>query len=79
MSVIFLSNLTDAGKAAGLLGESWAFASGNLKFMKETTARFGTPDLVNALLFAGVIFWEGFATLLFWRASCTCRTSTALA
>ncbi len=59
LSVVFLSNLADALKGIGLLGESWAFASGNFKFMKETTARYGTPDLVNALLFAGVILCEG--------------------
>lgn len=52
LSVVFLSNLADAGKEAGLIGESWAFASGNWKAIKETTARYGTPDLVNALLFA---------------------------
>ena len=73
LSVVFLSNLADAGKGIGLLGESWAFASGNLSFIKETTARYGTPDLVNALLFAGVIFWEGIAALLFWLAGWTVR------
>jgi hypothetical protein len=72
-SVVFLSNLADAGKGLGLLGESWAFASGNLRFLKETTARYGTPDLVNGVLFAGVIFWEGVAALLFWRAGWTFR------
>ena len=69
MSVVFLSNLADAGKAAGILGESWSFASGNLKFIKETFARYGTSDFVNALMFAGVIIWEGFAAVLFWRAA----------
>jgi hypothetical protein len=29
--------------------------------------------LVNALLFAGVILWEGVATLLFWWAAWTFR------
>jgi hypothetical protein len=65
-SVVFLGNLADAAKGLGLLNESWAFASGNLKFIKETTARFGTPDLANWLLFAGVIVWEGVAVVLFW-------------
>jgi hypothetical protein len=73
LSVVFLSNLPDAGKGLGLLGDSWAFASGNFKFIKETTARYGTPDLVNALFFAGVILWEGVATLLFWWAAWTFR------
>jgi hypothetical protein len=68
LSVVFLSNLADAGKGLGLLGDSWAFASGNFKFIKETTALYGTSDLVNALLFAGVILWEGAAAWLFWWA-----------
>lgn len=68
LTVVFLSNLADAGKEAGLLGESWMFASGNFKFMQETTARYGTPELVNAFLFGGVIVWEGLASLLFWLA-----------
>jgi hypothetical protein len=72
-TVVFLSNLADAGKGLGLLGESWAFASGNLKFIQETTSRYGTPDVVNAGLFAGVILWEGVAAVLFWRAGCTFR------
>jgi hypothetical protein len=72
-SIVFLTNLADAGKALGLLGESWAFASGNFRFLQETTARYGTPDVVNGVLFAGVIFWEGVAALLFWRAGYTFR------
>lgn len=72
-TVVFLTNLADAAKGFGLLGESWAFASGNFAFIKETTARYGTPDLVNAVLFAGVIVWEGVAALLFWRVGWTFR------
>lgn len=68
-SVVFCSNLADAARALGWLDESWAFASGNWKAIKVTTARYGIPDLVNAVLFAGVILWEGVATLLFWRAA----------
>lgn len=68
LTVVLLSNLADAGKAAGLLGESWAFASGNFAVIKETTARYAIPDLVNALLFAGVIIWQALATILFWWA-----------
>lgn len=73
LSVVFLSNFADALKEIGWLGESLAFASGNFKFIQATTARYGTPDFVNALLFAGVIVWEGVATLLFWWAAWTFR------
>src|SRR4051812_13809660 len=67
LTVVFLTNLADAGKALGLLGESWAFASGNYRFLTETTARYATPAWLNAVLFAGVIAWEGLAAVLFWR------------
>jgi hypothetical protein len=68
LSVVFLSNLADAAKELGWLGESWTFASGNFKFIRSTTARYGTSDAVNGVLFAGVIVWEGVAGLLFLRA-----------
>lgn len=73
LSVVILSNLADAGKGLGLLGESWAFASGNWNLIQETTARYRTPAVVNAVLFAGVILWEGIAVVLFWRAGWSFR------
>src|SRR6516164_10081098 len=66
LSLVFATNVLDVAKAARLLGESWAFASGNYAFLCQTTARYGTPARVNALLFAGVIGWEGLAAALFW-------------
>lgn len=77
LNVVFLSNLADAGKGLGLLGESWAFASGNGKLIQETTARYKIPPAINALLFAGVILWEGAAALLFWRAGWSYRGRNA--
>jgi hypothetical protein len=68
LTVVFASNLADAGKAARLLPETWAFASGNYRFLQDTTARYSPPDWLNGLLFAGVIAWEGAAALLFWLA-----------
>ncbi len=77
LTVVFLSNLADAGKGLGLLGEPWAFASGNWRLVQETTARYGTPAAVNAVLFAGVILWEGVAAVLFWRAGWSYRGRNA--
>jgi hypothetical protein len=77
LSVVFLSNLADAGKGLGLLGESWAFASGNGKLIQETTGRYGIPPAVNAILFAGVILWEVVAAVLFWRAGWSFRGRNA--
>ena len=68
LSVVFATNVLDGCKAVGLLGEGWAFASGNYRFLAETTARYGTPAWLNGLLFLGVVCGEGTAALLFWLA-----------
>jgi hypothetical protein len=69
LSIVFLTNAADAAKTLGLLNESWAFVSGNYRFVSETTARYGLTPALNGLLFAGVILWEGAAAALFWRAA----------
>jgi len=68
LTLVFTTNLLDGCKALGLLGPSWAFASGNYRLLAQTTARYGTPAWLNGLLFLGVICWEGVAALLFWLA-----------
>lgn len=68
-TVVFLSNLADAAKAAGLLSASWPFASGNWQAIHDSTARYGVGDTVNGVLFCGVIVWELVAAALFWRAA----------
>ncbi len=73
LSVVFLTNLTGAGKGLGLLGESWTFASYNWKLIQDTTARYKTPGAVNAVLFAGVLVWELLASFLFLRAGWSFR------
>ena len=65
-TIILATNVVDALKALGVLGESWRFASGNYDFLTATTARYATPAWVNGLLFAGVIAWEGVSAALFW-------------
>jgi hypothetical protein len=67
-SIVFLTNLLDALKALEILGDGWEFASGNYPFLQSTTEIYGTPEAINALLFAGVIVWEGLAAGLMWRA-----------
>src|SRR5262245_41918048 len=68
LTIVFATNVLDAGKAVGVLEEDWPLASGNYRFLVETTARYATPAWVNGLLFSGVICWEGTAALLFWLA-----------
>jgi hypothetical protein len=67
-TVVFATNLFDAAKAANLLPEAWAVASGNYRYIVETTSRYGTPQWTNVLLFLGVLCWEGIATTMFWLA-----------
>ena len=66
LTIVFVTNVLDGCKLLGWLGEGWVFASGNYRFLEETTARYGTPAWLNALLFGGVLAWEGAAALLFW-------------
>lgn len=68
LTLVFATNVLDAARALGLLGDGWAFASGNYRLLAETTSRYGPPGWLNGLLFAGVICWEGAAALLFWLA-----------
>ena len=68
LTAVLTTNTFDAMKALGVISESWAFASGNFRFLTETTARYGTPRWINALLFLGVIAWDALAAILFWRA-----------
>jgi hypothetical protein len=68
-TIVLATNACDAAKAAGLLNDSWTFASGNYLFVCETTARYGPPGWVNAALFAGVVIWEAAAAASFWWAA----------
>jgi hypothetical protein len=43
LGVAFATNLGDGLRALGLLGEGWAFASGNYRLVGQATARYGTP------------------------------------
>jgi len=67
-TVVFLSNAADGLKALGVVGEGWAFASGNWLFLLATTKIYGLPTLLVAALFAAVIAWEGICAALMWRA-----------
>ena len=68
LTVVCVTNALDGLKALGLLAEAWPLASGNYRFLAETTARYGSPAWLNGLLFLGVVAWEAVAAALFWRA-----------
>ncbi len=65
LTIVFATNLCDGLKELGVLGEGWKFASGNFRFLVSTTAHYDVPRWLNALLFAGVIAWEGLGAVLF--------------
>ena len=67
-ALVLLTNLMDALKALSYLPETWSLASGNWGFMKQVTAIYGTPVGIVAVMFLGVMVWEGTAAFLFWRA-----------
>jgi hypothetical protein len=77
LSVVLTGNVLDGLKASGLLAESWPFASGNYRFLVETTARYGTPAWLSGALFVGVVAWEGTAAALLWLAWWSFRGSSA--
>lgn len=68
LTLVFFTNLFDGLKQAGVLPESWRFASGNYKAMRDVTDGYRVPDKVVGLLFAGVVLWEMLAMGLMWRA-----------
>lgn len=68
LTVVFLTNLFDALKQVGVLGEGWSLASGNYGFMQATTAVHALPSGLVTLLFVAVVVWEALAAGLFWRA-----------
>jgi hypothetical protein len=67
-TIVFATNAFDGLKALEMLPPEWAFVSGNYRFVTETTARYGVPSWLNALLFLGVVAWEATAAMLFWCA-----------
>jgi hypothetical protein len=67
-TLVFLSNLCDALKALGLVGEGWKFASGNWALVVETTGIYRVPTPLVSVLFAGVVAWEALSALLLWSA-----------
>ena len=68
LTVACLANTCDGLKACHVLGARWKFASGNYALMVEITQKYHTPLWLNAVLFGGVILWQGCAALLFWFA-----------
>lgn len=71
LTLVFLTNLLDGLKVAGVLPESWPVASGNYRAIRDVTDGYGVPDRAVGLLFAGAVAWELAAAVLLWRAVLT--------
>jgi hypothetical protein len=68
LTIVTVTNLTDALKQLGLLPDEWKFASYNYALVVETVGAFGVPASIAAALFGGVILWQAVAAGLLWRA-----------
>jgi len=75
LAIVFASNVCDGLVQLRLLPVSWPLASGNFGAISQTTLRYGSPTVVNAVLFLGVIVWEGAATALYLRAALLYRAA----
>jgi hypothetical protein len=64
-SIVFLTNLCSALKAAGMLGESWKFASKNYEAVVKAVSIYGAPPWLPRALFLGVVAWQLLAAALF--------------
>ena len=67
-SIVFLTNVFSAMKAAGRLPPDWKFASKNYEMVAKAVSLYDAPVWVPRLLFAGVIAWQLVAAALFWYA-----------
>ena len=76
-SLVALTNLLGGLKALGVLPKSWTLASYNYELVASTVGAHGVPAAVAAVLFVGVIAWEGLAAALFWRAWAAVRRGAA--
>ncbi|MDA0379441.1 MAG: hypothetical protein O3C45_11280 [Bacteroidetes bacterium] len=68
LTLITLTNMTDALRHLGLLAENVSWASYNYSLVEQTLGKQGIPSFLAAILFAIIIAWEGLASVLLWRA-----------
>jgi hypothetical protein len=67
-SIVFLTNVLGAMRAAGMVEPSWKFASKNYEMVAKAVSIYGAPPWVPRLLFLGVVAWQLCAAVLFWYA-----------
>jgi hypothetical protein len=67
-SIVFASNLADGLQQAGLLPETWRFASGNFGLIVQSIEIFSLEKAWAVILFGGVLITQLGVSVLFWRA-----------
>jgi hypothetical protein len=77
--VVFLTNLFGGLKSAGMVGESWMFASKNYQAVAKAVSIYHAPSWLPALLFVGIVAWELAAAVLFGCAFAASLSAGALA
>jgi len=78
LSVVVATNVLNGLQALSALPESFKFVSGNWPWINQTMDPLGVPRALQALMFAGVIVWEGLAAALFWCAFAVYRGRSLL-
>jgi hypothetical protein len=68
LTVVFLTNSFEGLKVVRILPEGWKFASDNYSAVTKATSIYPHPEWLDAVLFGGVIIWQGLAVVLYWRA-----------
>lgn len=63
--IAFSTNLCDGFDALRILPNTRPFASGNLRAVSEATKPLSSSKVLPRLLFAGVLFWQLVAVVLF--------------
>jgi hypothetical protein len=67
-SLVFATNVLDGLKQLGVLPETWSYTSGNFRFVVSVVQVLGARVWLAAILFTGVVLWEGLCAALFWKA-----------
>lgn len=67
-TLVLASNLTNGLQVIGWLPPDFPFVSGNYGLMEQITGIYRTPNWLLSVLFLGVLAWEGWTAVLFWRA-----------
>jgi hypothetical protein len=73
LSVVSTTNVLNVLSALAILPDSFKFVSGNWQWINQVMDPLSVPRGLQASLFAGAIFWEALAAVLFWWAAATYR------